>query len=74
MDGFILKNINPFEWMEKSKALSFLSAMDFVCHEDRTSRQIYDYTHRIDDTIYQDMTNVHLPILSIMAAVLVLRP
>lgn len=33
--------------------LSFLSAMDFVCHEDRTSRQIYDYTHRIDDTIYQ---------------------
>ena len=33
--------------------LSFLSAMDFVCHEDRTSRQIYDYTHRIDDAIYQ---------------------
>jgi transposase len=33
--------------------LSFLSAMDFVCHEDITSGQIYDYTHRIDDAIYQ---------------------
>ncbi len=33
--------------------LSFLSAMDFVCHEDKTSRQIYDNTHRIDDAIYQ---------------------
>jgi transposase len=33
--------------------LSFLSAMDFVCREDKTSRQIHDYMHRIDDAIYQ---------------------
>lgn len=38
---------------------SFLSAMDFVCNDDRRTGQIHDYTHRIDEAIYQKIRRMH---------------
>jgi len=32
---------------------SFLEAMDFVCYEDKTANNIRDFTHQIDDALYQ---------------------
>jgi transposase len=38
---------------------SFLTAMDFVCYEDKTIGQIHDYTQPIDDALYQQWRKTH---------------
>jgi transposase len=38
---------------------SFLTAMDFVCYDDKTIGQISDFTQQIDDTLYQQWRKTH---------------
>jgi len=38
---------------------SFLTAMDFVCYEDKTIGQIHDFTQPIDDALYQQWRKTH---------------
>jgi transposase len=44
-----LMKLNPSDLTRES----FLSAMDFVCYEDKTAKVIRDFTHQIDDAFYQ---------------------
>lgn len=37
---------------------SFLSAMDFVCYEDKTAGTIRDFTHQIDDALYHQKRKI----------------
>jgi len=38
---------------------SFLTAMDFVCYDDKTIGQIRDFTQAIDDALYQRWRKMH---------------
>nr|AAU82818.1 transposase [uncultured archaeon GZfos1D1] len=38
---------------------SFLTAMDFVCYDDKTVGQIRDFTQAIDDALYQQWRKMH---------------
>ena len=38
---------------------AFLSALDFVCYEDKDGGQIQDFTPRIDDAIYREWRGKH---------------
>lgn len=38
---------------------TFLSAMDFVCYEDKTANNIHDFTLQIDDAIYKRKRKMH---------------
>jgi transposase len=38
---------------------SFLTAMDFVCYDDKNTGQIHDFTQQIDDTLYQQWRKMH---------------
>ncbi|MCG7849867.1 MAG: IS1634 family transposase, partial [ANME-2 cluster archaeon] len=38
---------------------SFLTAMDFVCYDDKTIGQIHDFTQQIDDALYQQWRKTH---------------
>lgn len=38
---------------------SFLTAMDFVCYEDKTTNNIHDFTHQIDDALYKKKRKIH---------------
>jgi transposase len=38
---------------------SFLTAMDFVCYEDKTANNIHDFTHQIDDALYKKKRKIH---------------
>ncbi|MGP8320695.1 MAG: IS1634 family transposase, partial [Methanosarcinaceae archaeon] len=38
---------------------SFLTAMDFVCYDDKTIGQIRDFTQQIDDALYQQWRKMH---------------
>jgi transposase len=44
-----LMKLNPSDLTRES----FLSAMDFVCYEDKTAKVFHDFTHQIDDAFYQ---------------------
>ena len=50
-----LMNVNPADLTRTS----FLTAMDFVCYEDRTIGQIHDFTHKIDDALYKQWRKMH---------------
>jgi transposase len=38
---------------------SFLTAMDFVCYDDKSIGQIRDFTHQIDDALYKQWREMH---------------
>jgi transposase len=44
-----LMKLNPSDLTRES----FLSAMDFVCYEDKTAKVFHDFTHQIDNAFYQ---------------------
>ncbi len=50
-----LMNLSPADLTRNS----FLTAMDFVCYEDKTIGQIHDFTQQIDDTLYQQRRKMH---------------
>ncbi|HUV82513.1 MAG TPA: hypothetical protein VMW53_05500, partial [archaeon] len=50
-----LMDVNPADLTRTS----FLTAMDFVCYEDRTIGQIHDFTHKIDDALYKQWRKMH---------------
>lgn len=50
-----LMNLNPADLTKTS----FLTAMDFVCYDDKTIGQIHDFTHQIDDALYKQWRKLH---------------
>jgi len=50
-----LMKVNPSDLTRTS----FLSAMDFVCYEDKTANIIRDFTHNIDDALYKRKRKIH---------------
>jgi transposase len=50
-----LMKLNPSDLTRTS----FLTAMDFVCYEDKTTSNIRDFTHQIDDGLYQRKRKIH---------------
>ncbi len=62
LEGWITTTDLPKLMKLKSKDLtrsSFLSAMDFVCYEDKKTGIIRDFTHKIDDAIYKRKRKMH---------------
>jgi hypothetical protein len=50
-----LMKLNPSDLTRTS----FLTAMDFVCYKDKTTSNIRDFTHQIDDALYQRKRKIH---------------
>ena len=50
-----LMGLSPADFTREA----FLSALDFVCYEDKSSGQIQDFTPEIDDTIYGKWREKH---------------
>ena len=48
-------DLSPAEFTKKS----FLTALDFVCYDDKTTGQIRDFTPQIDDALYRHWRESH---------------
>ena len=50
-----LMGLDPVDFIKEA----FLTALDFVCYEDRKSGRFIDFTHQIDDALYRQCRREH---------------